>query len=146
MIPLEVICSSSQAAQEQRPAVEVTNLPDGPDAARLTGWPPPGSQRAVTVGALSRWSPDSSSVSTKAATPARLTEFLMLIFRRGAACRRPVAGPLVSRFLAFQLSSLLHGLTDLRAGKPEMPWPGADEMIEHYLICLGLRAPRRPVS
>ena len=58
----------------------------------------------------------------------------------GAQTRKP------SHFLAFQLWSLLHGLTDLRAGKPEMPWPGADEMIEHYLICLGLRAPRRPVS
>jgi AcrR family transcriptional regulator len=56
----------------------------------------------------------------------------------GAQTRRP------SHFLAFQLWSLLHGMTDLRAGKPEMPWAGADEMIENYLVCLGLRVPRRP--
>ncbi len=56
----------------------------------------------------------------------------------GAQARR------ASPFLAFQLWSLLHGLTDLRAGKPEMPWPGSDEMIDHYLVSLGLRAPRRP--
>jgi AcrR family transcriptional regulator len=55
----------------------------------------------------------------------------------GAQTRRP------SPFLAFQLWSLLHGLADLRAGKPELPWPGADEMISHFLVCLGLRAPRR---
>ena len=48
-----------------------------------------------------------------------------------------------SSFLAFQLWSLLHGMTDLRAGKPEMPWPGPGEMIENFLVCLGLRAPRR---
>jgi len=34
-------------------------------------------------------------------------------------------------------------MTDLRAGKPEMPWPGADEMIGHFLVSLGLRAPPR---
>lgn len=56
----------------------------------------------------------------------------------GAQTRRP------SAFLAFQLWSLLHGMTDLRVGKPEMPWPGSDEMIDNYLVCLGLRAPRRP--
>jgi len=56
----------------------------------------------------------------------------------GAQTRRP------SPFLAFQLWALLHGMTDLRAGKPEMPWPGADEMIDHYLVCLGLRTPQRP--
>jgi hypothetical protein len=45
----------------------------------------------------------------------------MLIGRRGAAqTRRP------SLFLAFQLWPLLHGMTDLRAGKPEMPWPGPE--------------------
>ena len=48
-----------------------------------------------------------------------------------------------SPFLAFQLWSLLHGMTDLRASKPEMPWPGADEMIGHFLVSLGLRAPGR---
>jgi hypothetical protein len=58
----------------------------------------------------------------------------------GAQTRR--AAP----FLAFQLWSLLHGMTDLRAGKPEMPWPGSDEMIDHFLVCLGLRAPRRPTA
>jgi AcrR family transcriptional regulator len=56
----------------------------------------------------------------------------------GAQTRRP------SPFLALQLWSLLHGMTDLRAGKPEMPWPGSDEMIDHFLVCLGLRVPRRP--
>jgi AcrR family transcriptional regulator len=55
----------------------------------------------------------------------------------GAQTRRP------SNFLPFQLWSLLHGMTDLRAGKPELPWPGADEMIDHFLVSLGLRAPRR---
>ena len=58
----------------------------------------------------------------------------------GAQTRRP------SPFLAFQLWSLLHGMTDLRAGKPEMPWPGSDEMIDNFLVCLGLRAPRRPTA
>jgi AcrR family transcriptional regulator len=56
----------------------------------------------------------------------------------GAQTRRP------SPFLAFQLWSLLHGMTDLRVGKPEMPWPGSDEMIDNFLVCLGLHAPRRP--
>jgi hypothetical protein len=36
-------------------------------------------------------------------------------------------------------------MTDLRAAKPEMPWPSADEMIGHFLVSLGLRAlPRDP--
>jgi hypothetical protein len=56
----------------------------------------------------------------------------------GAQTRRP------SPFLAFQLWSLLHGMTDLRAGKPEMPWPGPDEMIDNFLVCLGLRLPATP--
>ena len=47
-------------------------------------------------------------------------------------------------FLAYQLWSLLHGLTDLRTGKPELPWPASGEMIDHYLVCVGLRGPRRP--
>jgi len=71
------------------------------------------------------------------------TELIGLIQRcldAGAQTRRP------SPFLAFQLWSLLHGLTDLRAGKPELPWPGTDEMIDHYLVSLGLRAPRRPTG
>jgi AcrR family transcriptional regulator len=55
----------------------------------------------------------------------------------GAQTRQP------SPFLAFQLWSLLHGLTDLRAGKPELPWPDPAEMIDHYLVCAGLRGPRR---
>jgi AcrR family transcriptional regulator len=55
----------------------------------------------------------------------------------GAQTRRP------SRFLAFQLWSQLHGMTDLRTGKPELPWPGSDEMIDNFLVCLGLRVPRR---
>jgi AcrR family transcriptional regulator len=56
----------------------------------------------------------------------------------GAQTRQP------SPFLAFQLWSFLHGMTDLRASKPEMPWPGPDEMIDNFLVCLGLRAPRPP--
>ena len=47
-----------------------------------------------------------------------------------------------SVFLAFQLWCLLHGMTDLRAGKPELPWPGAGEMIDHLLVSLGLRTTR----
>jgi AcrR family transcriptional regulator len=58
----------------------------------------------------------------------------------GARTRRP------SLFLAFQLWALLHGMTDLRTAKPEMSWPGADEMTDHYLVCLGLRAPQRPLA
>ena len=54
----------------------------------------------------------------------------------GAQTRQP------SAFLAFQLWSLLHGLTDLRAGKPELTWPASNDMIDHYLVCVGLRAPR----
>ena len=46
----------------------------------------------------------------------------------GAQNRRPVP------FLAFQAWSLLHGMTDLCAGKPEMPWHAADEMIDHFLV------------
>ena len=55
----------------------------------------------------------------------------------GAQARRP------SAFLALQLWCLLHGMTDLRAAKPEMPCPGTDEMIDHFLVSLGLRATRR---
>jgi hypothetical protein len=55
----------------------------------------------------------------------------------GAQTRQP------SGFLAFQLWSLLHGLTDLRSGKPELPWPDAEAMIDHYLVCVGLRATRQ---
>jgi hypothetical protein len=53
----------------------------------------------------------------------------------GAHTRQP------SPFPAFQLWCLLHGLTDPRAGKPEMPWPEASEMIDHYLVSVGLRRP-----
>jgi AcrR family transcriptional regulator len=56
----------------------------------------------------------------------------------GAQTRQPAS------FLAYQLWSLLHGLTDLRTGKPELPWPGSEDMIDHYLVCVGLRGPRRP--
>jgi AcrR family transcriptional regulator len=45
-------------------------------------------------------------------------------------------------FLAFQLWSFLHGMTDLRAGKPELPWPEAEEMISNFLVSMGLRKPR----
>lgn len=67
-----------------------------------------------------------------------LTASIQRCLNAGAQTRRP------SPFLAYQLWSLLHGMTDLRTGKPEMPWPGPDEMISHLLVCLGLRAPRRP--
>jgi AcrR family transcriptional regulator len=67
-----------------------------------------------------------------------LTASIQRCLNAGAQTRRP------SPFLAFQLWSLLHGMTDLRAGKPEMPWPGPDEMIDNFLVCLGLRVPRRP--
>jgi AcrR family transcriptional regulator len=67
-----------------------------------------------------------------------LIDSIQRCLNAGAQTRRP------SPFLAFQLWSLLHGMTDLRAGKPEMPWPGSDEMIDNFLVCLGLRAPRRP--
>ena len=33
-------------------------------------------------------------------------------------------------------------MTDLRAGKPELSWPGTGEMIDHLLVSLGLRATR----
>ena len=55
----------------------------------------------------------------------------------GAQTRQP------SGFLAFQLWSLLHGLTDLRSGKPELPWPDTEALIDHYLVCVGLRAIRQ---
>ncbi len=67
-----------------------------------------------------------------------LTASIQRCLNAGAQTRLP------SPFLAFQLWCLLHGMTDLRAGKPEMPWPGSDEMIDNFLACLGLRAPRRP--
>ena len=47
-----------------------------------------------------------------------------------------------SAFLAFQLWSFLHGMTELRAGKPELPWPDADDMISNFLVSMGLRKPR----
>jgi AcrR family transcriptional regulator len=58
----------------------------------------------------------------------------------GARTRRPAP------FLAFQLWSLLHGMVDLRAGKPEMPWPGNAEMIDNLLACLGLGGRPRPAA
>jgi len=66
-----------------------------------------------------------------------LIDSIQRCLNAGAQTRRP------SLFLAFQLWSLLHGMTDLRAGKPKMPWPGPDEMIDNFLVCLGLRAPRQ---
>jgi hypothetical protein len=49
------------------------------------------------VGALSRWLPCSSSVSTNLATSARLIESRMLIGSRDPARSRPVAEALASR-------------------------------------------------
>ena len=47
-----------------------------------------------------------------------------------------------SAFLAFQLWSFLHGMTELRASKPELPWPDADNMISNFVVSMGLRRPR----
>jgi AcrR family transcriptional regulator len=69
-----------------------------------------------------------------------LIDSIQRCLNAGAQTRRS------SPFLAFQLWSLLHGMTDLRAGKPEMPWPGSDEMIDNFLVCMGLRAPSRPTA
>ena len=71
-----------------------------------------------------------------AATFTDLVASIQRCLNAGAQVRRP------SAFLAFQLWCLLHGMTDLRAGKPELPWPGAGEMIDHLLVSLGLRATR----
>jgi hypothetical protein len=46
-----------------------------------------------------------------------LIAFIQRCLNAGAQTRWP------SSFLAFQLWSLLDGMTDLRAGKSEMPWP-----------------------
>jgi AcrR family transcriptional regulator len=93
------------------------------------------------------WSAGPKALGTYGRRPhpgaAAFTDLIASIQRcldTGAQTRRP------SPFLAFQLWALLHGMTDLRTGKPEMPWPGADEMIDHYLISLGLRTPHRPGS
>jgi AcrR family transcriptional regulator len=90
------------------------------------------------------WSAGPKSLGTYGRRPhpgaAAFTDLIASIQRclnAGAQTRRP------SVFLAFQLWCLLHGMTDLRAGKPELPWPGADEMIDHLLVSLGLR-PTRP--
>jgi AcrR family transcriptional regulator len=89
------------------------------------------------------WSAGPKALGTYGRRPhpgaAAFTDLIASIQRclnAGAQARRP------SAFLAFQLWCLLHGMTDLRAGKPEMPWPGADEMIDHLLVSLGLRATR----
>jgi AcrR family transcriptional regulator len=89
------------------------------------------------------WSAGPKALGTYGRRPhpgaAAFTDLIAAIQRclnAGAQTRRP------SVFLAFQLWCLLHGMTDLRAGKPEMPWPGADEMIDHLLVSLGLRATR----
>lgn len=47
-----------------------------------------------------------------------------------------------SASLAFLLWSALHGMTDLRTGKPELPWPAPDLMIDQFLAGLGLTKPR----
>ncbi len=43
-----------------------------------------------------------------------------------------------SFFLAIQLWAWLHGLVDLRIGKPEMPWPASDALLDAMLADLGL--------
>jgi AcrR family transcriptional regulator len=90
------------------------------------------------------WSAGPKALGTYGRRPhpgaAAFTELVAAIQRclnAGAQTRRP------SVFLAFQLWCLLHGMNDLRAGKPELPWPDADEMIGHYLVSLGLRATRQ---
>jgi AcrR family transcriptional regulator len=89
------------------------------------------------------WSAGPKALGTYGRRPhpgaAAFTDLIASIQRclnAGAQTRRP------SVFLAFQLWCLLHGMTDLRASKPELPWPGADEMIDHLLVSLGLRATR----
>jgi AcrR family transcriptional regulator len=88
------------------------------------------------------WSAGPKALGTYGRRPhpgaAAFTDLITSIQRclnAGAHTRQP------SPFLAFQLWCLLHGLTDLRVGKPEMPWPEASEMIDHYLVSVGLRRP-----
>jgi AcrR family transcriptional regulator len=48
-------------------------------------------------------------------------------------------------FVAIMLWSTLHGFADLRIGKPEMPWPPPEEVVNDLLrrLHLGRKAPRR---
>jgi len=55
-----------------------------------------------------------------------------------ASPRRPSARD--SSFLAFQLWAWMHGLTNLRISKPEMPWPAIDALLDATLSDLGLSA------
>jgi len=51
-----------------------------------------------------------------------------------------------SHFLAIQLWAWMHGLIDLRIGKPELPWPAADDLLDATLSDLGLAGGARPDS
>jgi AcrR family transcriptional regulator len=58
--------------------------------------------------------------------------------RAGAPTRRS------SQFLAFHLWSTLHGIVDLRTGKPELPWPDDRDLADTALFGLALTPPRTP--
>jgi AcrR family transcriptional regulator len=45
-------------------------------------------------------------------------------------------------FVAIMLWSTLHGFADLRIGKPEMPWPGAEDVVRDLLRRLRLDGQR----
>jgi AcrR family transcriptional regulator len=60
--------------------------------------------------------------------------------RAGAATRRG------SQFLAFHLWSTLHGIVDLRTGKPELPWPDDTDLADTALFGLALTPPRTPAA
>ena len=65
---------------------------------------------------------------------------------RAVAAEAQVSPPAVYRHFPDRrtlVRTVVHGMTDLRASKPESPWPGTDEMIVHLLVSLGLRATRR---
>jgi len=67
----------------------------------------------------------------------------------GAVERCVTAGAVVDRpgqTLAVELWAVLHGIVDLRATKPEVPWPPARLLTDDALTHLGLRPPgtKRP--
>jgi AcrR family transcriptional regulator len=69
-----------------------------------------------------------------------LVEAIERCRRAGAPTRRG------SQFLAFHLWSTLHGIVDLRTGKPELPWPGDEDLADTALSGLGLTRRRPPTT
>lgn len=65
-----------------------------------------------------------------------LSGSIQLCLQAGAPARG------TSTSLALLLWSALHGMVDLRVGKPELPWPEPEEMIDCFLAGLGLLKPR----